>query len=64
MCHIASGDLWAGAENQVYNIIAGLKKIDDCRVIVIVLNKGRLYNELRKLGVETFLVDEKKVSII
>lgn len=64
MCHIASGDLWAGAENQVYNIIAGLKKIDDCRVIVIVLNKGKLYNELRKLGVETFLVDEKKVSLI
>ncbi len=63
ICHIVSGDLWAGAENQVYNIIAGLKEVD-CRVIVIVMNKGKLYNELRKLGVETFLVDEKKMPLL
>ena len=60
VCHLVSGDLWAGAENQSFNIIAGLNKIRNCRVMAIVMNRGKLYQELSELGIKTFLVDEKQ----
>ena len=64
ICHIASGDLWAGAEIQVLNMIYGLTKIDSFNIIGIIMNKGKLYDELLKLGIDVYLVDEMKYSLI
>ena len=64
ICHVASGDLWAGAEVQVFNILSGLKKLGRFDLYAIIMNRGRLYKELSRLGVVVCLVDEKKVSII
>lgn len=62
ICHIASGDLWAGAEVQVFNIIDGLIKINQFDIIAIIMNKGKLYNEIDKLGIRLYLVDERKMN--
>jgi hypothetical protein len=58
--HIASGDLWAGAEAQVLNILQGLAKLSKYTVSAIIMNDGRLYRELLKSEIDVYLVDEKK----
>lgn len=63
LCHIASGDLWAGAEVQVYNIIQGLISINKCRITVIIMNNGVLIEKLKKLNINVYLVDEAKYSL-
>jgi len=63
VCHIASGDLWAGAEVQVFNILAGLKKLNQFDLHAIIMNRGRLYKELLGFGINVYLVDEKKVGL-
>ena len=47
VCHLASGDLWAGAEVQVANLCRGLIKNGSVEVSALVLNKGRLARALR-----------------
>ncbi|MBN4065321.1 glycosyltransferase family 4 protein [Desulfocapsa sp. AH-315-G09] len=55
---LASGDLWAGAEVMVYQLASGLAKIPNLDLLVVLLNKGRLAEELQKIGVEVQMVDE------
>lgn len=62
ICHIASGDLWAGAEVQVFNILVGLKKLDEFELYAIIMNRGRLYEELLGLGMKVYLLDETIIS--
>lgn len=57
--HIISGDLWAGAEVQVFNTLADLhKRPGSIPVSVILFNRGLLRDRLSRLGVECYLVDE------
>jgi glycosyltransferase involved in cell wall biosynthesis len=63
ICHIASGDLWAGAEVQVFNILAGLKKLGWFDLYAIIMNQGRLYEEISGIGINVYLVEEKKVGL-
>jgi glycosyltransferase involved in cell wall biosynthesis len=56
---IVSGDLWAGAEVQVYNLCRALKASDQITPTAIVFNDGILFQELQKLGISTSLADEK-----
>jgi glycosyltransferase involved in cell wall biosynthesis len=58
VCHIASGDLWAGAEVQVYNLVTALRADSSIEVSAILLNPGRLADELRIHGVEVKVIDE------
>jgi len=58
VCHIASGDLWAGAEVQVYNMVSAQHLSSAIEVSVILLNQGRLADELNRLGVETEVIPE------
>ena len=54
---VISGDIWAGAEVQVYNLVVGLSKLKyDVRTVVF--NEGKLCESLKKTGVPVHVVDE------
>jgi len=56
--HIISGDLWAGAETQVYLLLKALRREKDLDVRVMVFNEGILHDRLTKLGIGVFLISE------
>ena len=60
VCHIASGDLWAGAEVQVAGLLRELKRRSDVEVRAIFLNEGRLAEESRRAGVEVSVIPESE----
>jgi len=64
ICHIASGDLWAGAEVQLVTVLDQLNNYDFIDISVIVLNQGTLAERLLALGIPVFVIDEKKNSLI
>jgi len=62
VCHIISGDLWAGAEVMNYRLMMGLKKNNHIELSAIVLNEGKLAEELRNLDIPVVVVDEQKYN--
>lgn len=64
VCHIVSGDLWAGAEVMAFNLIRGLLAHPNAEPFAIVLNDGRLSEELNRAGVPTHVLDESKLSFL
>lgn len=60
--HLASGDLWAGAENQLHNLVLALQRTDDVDVDVILLNEGLLSERLRQAGVTVTVFPESQLS--
>lgn len=60
--HIASGDLWAGAEVQLYNLTKELYKNAQVRVLVILLNHGILEKKLEEAGINIAVFDEKLLN--
>jgi len=62
ICHIISGDLWAGAEVMAFHLLKGLTKYDDIEVSVILLNEGRLAEEIRRMNIPAEVLDENKMS--
>lgn len=56
--HLASGDLWAGAEVQLYNLVLELHVRSDIYLKVVLFNYGVLENRLRGAGVRTTVFDE------
>jgi L-malate glycosyltransferase len=60
--HVASGDLWAGAEVQVFHIVRALSREPGFEVEAVVLNEGRLAQELRGVGVKVTLLDEHRLG--
>ncbi|MGQ0554967.1 MAG: glycosyltransferase [Nitrospiraceae bacterium] len=58
VCHLASGDLWAGAEVQIATLLRALKADQRFDLSVIVLNKGRLAEELAAAGISVTVYDE------
>lgn len=61
VCHLISGDLWAGAEVMAFNLLKELQQFRDIDASAIILNEGHLARGLRKAGVPVFVVDEKNV---
>ncbi len=57
--HIFSGDLWAGAEVMIFNLIKRLREWKDLTVIALSLNEGTLTERLRVLPVETYVISEE-----
>ena len=49
VCHIASGDLWAGAEVQIATLLKYLMRETSLHVFAMILNPGRLADEDPKL---------------
>jgi glycosyltransferase involved in cell wall biosynthesis len=62
VCHIVSGDLWAGAEVMAWNLLKELQKFPDLEISVALLNEGRLARELRTHNLEVRVFDEAKLS--
>ncbi len=60
--HIASGDLWAGAEVQLYTLCKTLNKMPGIKVSVILLNHGTLEGKLREQNIHVEVLDEAKLS--
>ena len=60
--HIVSGDLWAGAEAQVFQLIQRLSESKTVTLSVIVFNVGDLYQKLSDLGISVEIADEKKLG--
>ena len=62
ICHIISGDLWAGAEVMVYQLLKSLRAYNDLEILVILFNHGKLAEEIRNIGYKIYILDEKKNS--
>jgi len=62
ICHIISGDLWAGAEVMAYYLLKGLKGYNKLSLSAILLNKGKLDEEIRKQGIRVYVVEEHNKS--
>lgn len=58
--HIISGDLWAGAEVQAYTLLSELR--GRCELSVVLLNSGRLADELARLEIPVTILDERKLG--
>lgn len=56
--HLDSGDLWAGAEVQLYNLVLELHVRSDIDLKVMLFNYGVLENRLRGAGVPTTVFNE------
>lgn len=57
-----SGDLWAGAEVQVFQLCCALKNAPGVKVGVITFNKGLLETRLRQAEVTVHVIDETQLS--
>lgn len=62
VCHLISGDLWAGAEVQMYTLVSSLKNVPELNVSAIVLNEGKLSAKLRRQGFKTTVIDETRLG--
>jgi len=62
--HIISGDMWAGAEVQVYNTLSSLDSIQDIEIYCVLFNDGQLRSNLSKIGIEVYIIDEAKNNSI
>src|SRR5262245_56796132 len=60
VCHLAMGDLWAGAQVQLAILLASLAKMPDLEISAVLVNEGRLAKELRELGVRTEVISERQ----
>src|SRR4051812_46269935 len=62
--HLASGDLWAGAENQLYNMVLAMHSTGDVDIDVILLNEGLLADRLRQAGVALTVFFESQLGFL
>lgn len=62
VCHIISGDLWAGAEVMASHLLQELALNRELRLSVLLLNDGRLAAELRGSGLPVTVLDESRRS--
>ena len=62
--HIITGDLWAGAEAQVFYCLKEMSNESKDTIYVILFSKGELYLRLTKIGITTTIVDESEYSIV
>jgi glycosyltransferase involved in cell wall biosynthesis len=60
--HIISGDLWAGAEVMAYNLLKELIQYRDLELSAIILNEGKLVDEIRRVGISVNVIDERTLS--
>jgi len=60
--HVASGDLWAGAEAQACTLITHLARMPDTDIAAVVMNPGTLADKLRSAGISVYVLDEQKAG--
>lgn len=59
--HVASGDLWAGAELSLYELCCELHR-RNVDVYAVLMNEGELSARLEESGIRTFVFDENRQS--
>ena len=59
VCHVAMGDLWAGAEVHLLALMTYLVRLQGFEWSVVLFNEGRLADELRKLPLSLTVICEK-----
>jgi glycosyltransferase involved in cell wall biosynthesis len=62
VCHIVSGNLWAGAEVQVFNLITARRYREKVEPFCILLNRGVLEEKLRSQGISVEVVPEREIN--
>lgn len=60
--HIASGDLWAGAEVQLFTLAKALVQPGKARVSVVLMNHGELEQRLIQQGIPVTVMDETTLN--
>jgi glycosyltransferase involved in cell wall biosynthesis len=60
VCHLASGDLWAGAEVQMFTLLQALRDEKTLELSAIILNPGKLSEQLKNIGIEVTVLDENR----
>ena len=60
VCHVAMGDLWAGAEVQLLALMKYLIRLPGFEWTVILFNEGKLADELRRLPVSLTIIPENE----
>ncbi len=60
--HVASGDLWAGAEVQLCGLAKEQRSDPEVAPFVVLLNDGAPARYLRESGVPVFIVDETRAG--
>lgn len=58
VCHVAVGDLWAGAEVQLKVLLSKLVQKPEFNLSVILFNRGRLGEEIESLGIPVTVFPE------
>jgi len=61
ICHIISGDLWAGAEVVSFQLLKELKNFNHIAIMTVLFNEGILEKKLREEGVKVYVLQEKGV---
>ena len=61
VCHVASGDLWGGAEAQITALMGALRSFPDLDLSAVLLNRGRLSDELTLRGIPVTIYDESRL---
>ncbi|MGH9602049.1 MAG: glycosyltransferase [Terriglobales bacterium] len=64
VCHLVSGDLWAGAEVQVAALLRCLARRNELLLSAVVLNPGRLAEELEAAGVAVQVIPEAETGFL
>lgn len=64
LLHIIPGDLWAGAEAQVYYTVKEFYKFPQHKVSIILFCDGELYRRLLALNIDVTLLDERAIGNI
>jgi glycosyltransferase involved in cell wall biosynthesis len=60
VCHIISGDLWAGPEVQVHGLLSALASEPELEISIIVMNQGKLATLLKEAGLRVRVIEENR----
>ena len=60
--HLASGDIWAGAEAQISQMLRALSRLPGLALQAVLLNDGRLARELRQIPIPVTVFDEHHLT--
>ena len=64
VCHVATGDLWGGAEAQILTLLSYLNEEKQVLVSAVLFNQGKLADELSALGIDVTVISEAKFNAV
>lgn len=64
VCHVDSGDLWAGAEVNTTTLLKALIRRPELQVSAILLNEGEMARRLRTYGIDVKMISESEHNFL